>query len=49
MIHAMWVVCEYVDSTPLYEPRRWMEMKGRIFYYAVSFICCIDNITRSTG
>ena len=46
MIHALCVVCQYVDLTLLYKSRRWMEIE--INYYAVNFISCIDNITRST-
>ena len=41
MIHALWVVCQYVDLTLLYEFRCWMEIEEGIFYYAVNFIFCI--------
>ena len=27
MIHALRVVCQYVDLTLLYESRRWMEIE----------------------
>ena len=36
MIHALWIVCKYVDLTLLYESRCWMGIEfSKIFDYAV--------------
>ena len=49
MMHALWVVCQHVGLTLLYESRCWMEIElGNLLLRRELRVFGIDNITRST-